>query len=161
VRARLLLLLLVVPGAALAQDEETYSEPSAGERVHVVAWGGTLLDLRGNSSAAGLAGGEVAYSFDSLDVGIMAQGYRLDRARSTREWTPVVLLRLEQRFETRRGLEAIVALGLGAARPIDWQAWFQFAFGLRLGLGPLFIAGEVGFEQLDLFRLAAGVGVRF
>ena len=55
----------------------------------------------------------------------------------------------------------MIALGLGAARPDAWQAWFQFAFGLRLGLGPLFLAGELGFEQLDLFRLAAGLGVRF
>ncbi|MFL5271792.1 MAG: hypothetical protein ACJ79E_06995 [Anaeromyxobacteraceae bacterium] len=154
--------LLAVPAVALAQDEDTFGEPEQrGDRVNVVAWGGTLLDLRGDASGAGLLGGEVSYSFETLDVGVLAQEYRLDRARSSRDWTPVVLLRLEQRFETRRGLEAVLALGMGAARPNGWQAWFQFAFGLRLGLGPLFLAGEVGFEQLDLFRLAAGVGVRF
>ena len=108
VRARLLALLLLLPLAAAGQDDEpTYSEPEVGERFHVVGWGGTLLDLRGDSSGAGHVGGEVAYSFESLDVGILGEGYRLNPSRAKRPWTPVVLLRLEQRFETRRGLEAV------------------------------------------------------
>jgi len=169
VRTRLLACFLpLLAGAlpALAQDEETEtsSEPTYTDHLHVTAWGGTLPDLSNNHPSASLFGGEIAYAFSSLDVGVLVQGYHLSMpAQSVREWTPVLLLRLEQRFETRRGLDAVVAIGLGAAhtgRANDWQTWYQFTLGLRLALGPLFIAGEIGFEQLDLLRLAAGIGFR-
>lgn len=174
VRPRLLasLLLLAAYLPALAQDEETetFSEDRPTYHVYATAWGGTLPDLSNRHSSAGLFGGELAYSFSALDVGVLVQGYHLTIPdQSFREWTPVLLLRIEERFETRRGLDAVLALGLGAARTggvigtqraSEWQAWYQFALGLRLGLGPLFIAGEIGFEQLDLLRLAAGVGFR-
>ncbi len=161
VRSAILALLaaLLAPVAASAQDEESYSEPAALARLHLTAWGGTLIDLGGQASAAGLLGGEVSWSFDTLDVGVLGQGYHLgERARTP--WTPVILARFEQHFETRRGLDATLALGLGAGRTDTWIGWYQFALGLRLNEGPIFIVGEVGFEQLSLFRLAAGVGFR-
>jgi hypothetical protein len=64
-----------------------------------------------------------------------------------------------QRFPMRSGVEATFALGLGAARPRTWEAWFQVALGVRLPLGPLFLGGELAFERGDLLRLSAGLGV--
>ena len=66
-----------------------------------------------------------------------------------------------QRREEGRGLDAAVTLGLGAARPDGWVAWFLFGLGLRVDLGPLFLAGELAFEQRDQLRLMAGLGARF
>ncbi len=160
--ARLFALLLVsAPLAAAAQDEEEiYPGPPAPPRLYLTAWGGALVDTGGQFPAAGFGGGEVAWAFDALDVGVLAQGYHLGgRARTA--WTPVILGRILQRFETRRGLEATLGLGIGAGRTDHWIGWFQFAVGLRIYEGPLFIAGEFGFEQLDLFRIAAGIGARF
>jgi hypothetical protein len=155
----LLAALLLFPLVASPQDEEIYDQPERLGRLHVTAWGGTLVDLGRESGAAGLLGGEIAWAFDSLEVGVLGQGYRLgDRARSP--WAPVILARLEQHFVTRRGIDATLALGLGAGRTQSWVGWYQFALGLRLGEGPLYVAAEIGFEQLDLFRLAAGVGFR-
>jgi hypothetical protein len=161
VPARLLVLLLAAPLAAAAQDEDTYSEPRGGGTVNVMGWGGAMFDLGNQNPSAGLYGGEISYSLSSLDLGVMGEAYRLGTSRSNTEWSPVILARIEQRFETLRGTDAVLALGLGAARLRGWQAWYQIAFGLRLGFGPAFVAGEVGFEQLSLFRLAAGLGVRF
>ena len=161
----LLLLALGAPALAAAQeDEDTYSEgPGPSEHhLYLSALGGTLLDLQSGHGSAALFGAEVSYSLPFIDVGILAQAYKLDSSRSVHGTTPVLLLRLEQSFETARGLDAVLAFGMGAARTrqTSWEAWFQFAIGLRLGVGPLFIAGELGFEQLNLFRLAAGIGVR-
>src|SRR5689334_1028986 len=81
VRARLLasLLLLARAPPALAQDEETEtsSEPTYTDHLHVTAWGGTLPDLSNNHPSASLFGGEVAWAFSSLDVGVLVQGYHL------------------------------------------------------------------------------------
>ncbi len=161
VRAHLVALLLAsAPFAAAAQDEEEVSRAPPSPHLYLTAWGGGLVDTGGQFPAAGFGGGEVAWAFDALDLGVLAQGYHLgDRARTP--WTPVVLGRILQRFETRRGLEATLGLGIGAGRTDRWIAWFQLAVGLRLYQGPLFIAGEFGFERLDLFRMAGGVGARF
>jgi hypothetical protein len=35
------------------------------------------------------------------------------------------------------------------------------ALGGRATFGPMFVAGEIAFEQYDLLRLAAGLGVGF
>jgi len=156
----LALLLAALPVAAAAQDEETYGERPHGGSLNLVAWGGGLLDLGGRYPGAAMYGGELSYSFEAVDLGVMAQSYNLGGPRADTAWSPILLGRFEQRFETRRGVEAVLALGIGAARIKGWQAWYQLAFGLRLGLGRLFLAGEVGFEQLSLFRLAGGVGVR-
>jgi hypothetical protein len=170
-RTPLLVLLLALPSAASAQDDsEPYGQPPEhSEHLRVTGWGGTLVGLGGSSvpaassSSSALLGGEITYALLGLDVGVLVQEYHLDRSRSPREWTPVVLARIEQRFETRRDVDAVIAIGLGAAHTgagSSWQGWYQFALGVRVGLGPLFLAGEVGFEQLDLFRLAAGLGFR-
>jgi len=155
------LLIAAVPFLAVAQDEdEPYSKPPSAARFHVTAWGGSSLDTSAKSPGAAHVGGEVAYAFEAADVGILAEGYRLgDRARTP--WAPVVLARYLQRFETRSGLEATLGFGLGVGRTKSWIGWYQVALGVRLLQGPIFIAGELGFEQLDLLRLAAGVGVRF
>jgi hypothetical protein len=72
------------------------------------------------------------------------------------------VLRLEQHFETMRGTEATMTLGLGAGRPDRyWQFWYQFAVGFRLVGDPLFVKAEVGFERADYLRLAAAVGATF
>ncbi len=162
VRARLTALLVAaLPALAAAQDEDVaYAEPPSAAHFHLTAWGGSSLDTTANNPGAAHFGGEVAYAFEAADVGILAEGYRLgDRARSP--WAPVVLARYLQRFETRRGLEATLGFGLGVGRTKSWIGWYQVALGVRLLAGPLFIAGELGFEQLNLLRLAAGVGVRF
>jgi hypothetical protein len=162
VRARLsALLVAAVPFLAVAQDEdEVYSEPPSAARFHVTAWGGSSLDTTAKSPGAAHAGGEVAYAFEAADLGILAEGYHLgDRARTP--WAPVVMARYLQRFQTLRGIEASLGFGLGVGRTKSWIGWYQVALGVRILEGPIFIAGELGFEQLDLLRLAAGVGVRF
>jgi hypothetical protein len=164
VRVRLLVLLLVsAPLAAAAQEEEevVYREPPSQDHVRVIAWGGTLIDVGGGQGpSVGHLGGEASWAFESLEVGVLAEGYRLG-SRGKQPWSPVVLARFVQRFETRRGLDATLGFGLGAGQTDRWVGWYQIALGLRLVEGPIFIAGEVGFEQLNLFRLAAGIGVKF
>jgi hypothetical protein len=159
----LALLLAAAPLASAAQDEEEESyasSPPTQQHLHLTAWGGTLVDTGSQFPAAGFAGGEIAWAFETLELGALGQAYHLGR-RARTPWSPVILGRIRQRFETRRGLDATVGLGIGAGRTDHWLTWFQFAIGLRLYAGPLFITGEVGFEQLDLFRIAGGVGVRF
>jgi hypothetical protein len=158
----LLLAVALLPTAVRAQDEdETFSAPPPDEdRIHVTAMGGALFDLRGSGETYSFVGGEVAYSFEQMDIGILAQGYRLGQ-RATSLWSPVVMARFLQRFETRKGLEATFGVGLGAGKTDTWRGWYQLALGMRLIEGPLFIQGELGFEQLDLFRLGGGIGFRF
>lgn len=159
-----LLLALSLAAAPLAQDwapddlEEERGE--IGPRVHLVAWGGEVLEDGGGGRSSPFLGGEAAWAFDALDLGLAAYGYR-ELPRSAREWTPVVLVRLAQRFRTQRGVEASFGIGAGAARTDGWEAWFQAVLGVRLRLGPAFVAGELAFEQVDLLRLGAGIGVSF
>lgn len=161
----LLLAALVAAAPALAaaqdedQDDREESERDA-RRLSVTLWGGQGFDTSGTGRSGARVGGEVAWAFDAVDVGVAGYEYRHLRD-ATREWTPVTLLQLTERFETRRGLDAAVTLGLGAARPDHWVAWFLFGLGLRLDLGPIFLAGEVAFEQRDQLRLMAGLGARF
>lgn len=162
VPARVLAFLVALaPLAASAQDEEEgHARPPPSPHLYLTGWGGTLLDSGGQFPAAGLAGGEVAWGFETLELGALAQGYHLGR-RARTPWSPVILARIRQRFETRRGLDATVGFGIGAGRVDGWETWFQFAIGFRLYAGPIFLTGEVGFERLDLIRLAGGVGVAF
>lgn len=165
-RALLLAALLAsAPALAAAQedpwDEESEDEDGADRRhLSVIAWGGQGFDTGGNERSGARVGGEVAWAFDALDIGLAGYGYR-HLPEATRTWTPVALVRLTQRFVTRRGLEAAVTFGAGAARPDDWKAWFLLGLGLRLDLGPMFLAGELAFEQDDQLRLMAGLGARF
>jgi hypothetical protein len=153
------LLLGLATGQADSWEEEGFGEEDR-DRVSIAAWGGYAWETgRPDGQSFGLVGGEVAYALRSLDVGVAFYGY--DLPSRPRPWTPVTLLRLVNRFETGRGLEATFGFGIGAARPDDWVWWFQVALGFRVDLGPMFVAGELAFEQYDLLRLAGGVGVRF
>jgi hypothetical protein len=169
--AEVLASLLAAAGLALAvaqpaspvfppelEEEPVYDEEERPPRLRVSAWGGALYDVQAQDSIP-LGGGQLAWSFDSLDVGVLAQAYRFGRERARSEWSPVVLARLEQRFESRRGLEAVVGFGVGAGRERSWNAWFQFTGGFRATKGPLFAGAEFGFEQDRFFRLAATLGV--
>jgi hypothetical protein len=165
VRARVIALVIAAgaaaPLAAAAQEEEEgYAREEPSPHLHLTAWGGTLIDTGGQFPSAGLAGGEVAWAFESLELGALGQAYHLG-SRARTPWSPVILARIRQRFETRRGLDATIGFGIGAGRVNGWETWYQFAFGLRLYAGPVFVTGEVGFEREDLFRLAGGVGLAF
>jgi hypothetical protein len=137
--------------------EDDVDEPP---RLFVSAWGGEALSTDGEGRSSSLLGAEVAWAFRSLELGLAGYGYRGLRDGS-RGWAPVTLLRVTQRFPTRGGLEAGLTFGIGAGKPDGWTAWYQVALGGRLALGPLFVAGEIGFEQYDLLRLAGGVGAAF
>jgi hypothetical protein len=155
-------LVLAAPHAS-AQDDDGWSDEDEHDergRLSLTAWGGQAYDTGGNGRNVPLLGGEAAWAFGSLDVGLAGYAYDGIHEESTGR-DPVLLLRLTQRFETRRGLEAAFTFGGGTARRReDWVPWFQLALGVRLNLGPAFLAGELGFEQHDLLRLAAGIGVR-
>ncbi len=156
----------VLDRRALAQEEWEGAPPyddDEGEGTHrllLSAWGGEALDAGGAGRGSALLGGEVAWAFDAIDLGLAGYGYR-KLVDAERDWTPVLLLRLTERFRTQRGVEAAFSFGVGAARPDDWDPWFQVALGVRVDLGPVFLGGELAFEQRDLLRLAAGLGVAF
>ncbi len=155
------LALLALPAVARAQwaDEDEAYSPERRPRLSITAWGGEAFATGSRGSNGAAAGGELAWAFDSLEVGAQGGAYRL---RAGREWSPVVLLRLTERFETRRGFEASFTFGVGAGETTSWITWYQIALGGRLYLSSaLYLAGEVSFEQYDLLRLAGGIGVRF
>jgi hypothetical protein len=159
--ALLAALLLALPPAARAYDPFEDEPPGAesAARFLLIGWGGGYLPVPGSGArGAGIAGLEAAARLGGMDLGVQALGARIDPKR---EISPVILARLSQRFETRRGVEGVLTLGLGAARREHWTGWFQFGFGARVPLGPAFLAAELAFEQVDLIRLAAGVGVAF
>jgi hypothetical protein len=159
-----LLLAASLAAAPLAQEEwETRGgEEEDGRRPHLLltVWGGEALGSGGTGRSSGFFSGEAAWAFNAVDVGIAASGYRALRD-ADRTWTPVLLARFTQRFKTRRGFEAAFGFGFGAGRPDGWIGWYQVALGARVPLGPLFLAGELAFEQYDLLRLGAGLGVAF
>jgi len=95
-----------------------------------------------------------------VDVGLEALAYR--GAGDTRnDWARIGLVKLTQRFAMRRGLEATFSIGVGAARTPAWVGWYQVALGMRVPLGPIFVGAELSFEQLDILRVAGGLGVAF
>jgi hypothetical protein len=138
-------------------DELEFEEDEPG-RLRLAAWGGTLLDVDDGPNVP-FAGGQLSWAFPSVDLGVLAAAYRFGEERAGREWGPVILARIDRRFQARPGVEALLGFGAGAARERDWGAWFQLAFGFRLTLGPAFVGGELGFEEEQLFRLGATVGV--
>jgi hypothetical protein len=144
-----------------AWEEQAWEEE--GERrphVHLSAWGGEAFANGGTGRSSSFFSGEAAWVFRSVDLGIAGAGYRALR-NASREWTPVALVRLTQRFPTRGGVEAAFTLGFGAARPAGWVGWFQLAIGMRVPLGPLFLGGELAFEPYEIVRLGAGLGIAF
>jgi hypothetical protein len=153
-----------VPGGAPYGDEEwdspSYDDEEHPARVRVAVWGGDALGEAGSGRTSTHVGGEAGWAFEHIDLGVLGSAYR-NLADADREWTPVVLARLTQRFKMRRGVEAAFGFGLGAGRPKGWTAWYQLAIGVRVPVGPLFLAGELGFEQNDLLRLAGGLGFAF
>jgi hypothetical protein len=155
------LLLALALAAAQGEDWESGgAPPDEGARVFISAWGGEAFDIAAQRGGnAPVLGGEAAYALSFGDVGVAGYGYQLKDTQ--RKWTPVGLLRLTNRFETGRGLEAAFTVGLGAGRPDTWVAWFQVALGIRLDLGPMWLGGELAFERYNLLRLLAGVGVKF
>jgi hypothetical protein len=106
-----------------------------------------------------LAAVEVSLPFEYMDVGIIGQLHRFGFASGTL-YVPSALLRLEQRFETRRGLDAVLAFGVGAGKLDTWGLWYHAALGLRWSDGPLVYGMEAGYEQSALLRFAVHVGYR-
>ncbi len=154
--AALALSLLVAQADDVYDGDVEEVEP----RMLLSAWGGSVLASGGTGRSSTFVGGEAAWALSSIDLGLAGYGYQ-NLEDSTREWTPVVLVRLTQRFRTRRGVEAALGFGVGAGRPDHWEAWYQVALGARVDLGPMFVGGELAFEQFDLLRLAGGLGLRF
>ena len=146
--------------AAADDEDDGDGEGERVPRLSFTAWGGEVFSTGALAQSGPGAGLEIAYAFDPVQVGVLGQAYHL-RATPTRAWSPVVLLRLTERFDTHRGFEAGFTFGVGAGETNHWMVWYQIALGVRVALGPaLFLAGEVGFEQYDLVRLVGGIGVR-
>jgi hypothetical protein len=146
--------------SANAQDEYGWEggEEEREARLFITAWGGEAFAVGGGDGRSGAAfGGEVSYALPFGDLGLWGSAYKIGNRDA---WAPIALLRLTNRFATGRGIEAAFSFGVGAGRPIDWRIWFQVALGLRLDLGPLFLAGELSFEQEQLLRLSGGLGVK-
>lgn len=147
--------------SANAQDEygwEGGDEEDRAPRLFITAWGGEAFAIGSGDTRSGSAfGGEVAYALPFGDLGLWGSAYKIGERDA---WAPIALLRLTNRFPAGRGIEAAFTFGVGAGRPIDWRLWFQVALGLRLDLGPVFLAGELAFEQEQLLRLSGGLGVK-
>ncbi len=147
----------------VADDWEQEPQDDEGERqphVFLSGWAGEGFERGGSGRATSFYAAEVAWAFSSLDLGVQGAWYR-SLSDATRSWTPVVITRLTQRFKTRRGFEAAFSVGFGAGKPHGWIGWYQVALGLRVPFGPLFVAGEIGFEQYDIIRLGGGLGLAF
>jgi hypothetical protein len=155
---------LGVPALRLLEQEDwedpRWEEEERHPHVHFSAWAGEAFAGGGSGRSSAFFSAEAAWLFSRLDVGLAGSWYRSLRDAS-REWTPVVHTRITQRFQTRRGFEAAFSLGLGAGRPAGWVGWFQVALGMRVPLGPVFLGGELAFEQYDILRLGGGLGVEF
>jgi hypothetical protein len=123
-------------------------------------WGGAGFLTGGEGRSTPNLSAEVAWAFSRVDVGLAAMAYRGafdDPGRLAR----VGLLRLTQRFQTRHGFEAAFTMGVGAARTPGWMGWYQVALGMRLPVGPAFLGAELSFEQLQILRVAGGMGFTF
>jgi hypothetical protein len=153
----LLALTLVTGQADPYEDEGVYQEPR-DTGPFVIAWGGNAWNAAGGFSTP-VWGGEVGWSFSAVDLGVA--GYAYKNLYKENETAQVVLTRIGERFESHRGLEGSLTFGIGAVRHQKWTPWFQVALGVRMLLGPIFVAGEITFEQENLIRLAGGLGVRF
>ena len=160
-------LALPAPIRPLRYGEDDWEEGEQGDdegehRPHVLlsGWGGEALAGGGSGRSSSFWAAEGDWAFDSLDVGLQYASYR-SLADATRPWTPVLLTRVTERFRTRHGIEAAFSLGFGAGKPSGWVGWYQVAIGVRVPLGPLFLGGEIAFEQYDIIRLGGGLGVAF
>jgi hypothetical protein len=148
---------------AASWDDELPEYVEQRPHVQLSLWGGgaTLLDRGGGTTP--FLGAEAGWLFSQQTLSLLFDAHRYGADLSTRTWTPVALVRLEQRFETQRGLEAALVVGIGAGKPErSWIAWYQFGLGVRLLLGdPFFVKGELGFERDNFFRFGGAVGLSF
>jgi hypothetical protein len=148
---------------AWEQDQWDEGQPEQDQRhPHLLLslWGGEAFANGGSGRSSGFFAAEADWAFSDFDLGLQGARYRSLRSAS-QLWTPVVLTRFTQRFLTRHAVEAAFSLGLGAGKPSGWIAWYQVAIGMRVPLGPVFLAGELAFEQYDIIRLGGGFGFAF
>lgn len=156
--------LALALAAVLAAGDDGWDEEAEygarPRRLSLAAWGGQAFDVGGAREGGPLAGAEVAWTFDAVELGVLGQLVRL-RAAPGLEWSPVVLARLTERFRTAPAVETSFTFGFGAGKTDDWVGWYQIAVGLRVGFGETaFLGAELSFEQYDLVRLAIGLGLR-
>lgn len=154
--------LIALGAGAWDEDEPRWSEGREGRlTLKLLGGGSSILDGSGHTSP--WLGGEVGWDFTSTTLSLLAEGHRYgDRSLASRTWTPVGLVRLAQRFEAARRVEAALVIGLGAGKPrSSWTLWYQLAFWVRLGADPFFLALEAGFERDSFARYGGGVGVSF
>jgi len=157
-----LALLALAGGPSRAEDEDPVYDLPAAHHLELGLWGGSSLDLQPGGAMAPWVGAELGWRFTESAVSLLCEAHRYGASRADRPWTPVVLARVEQRFETMRGLQGTFAFGAGAGRPSrSWELWLQVGLGLRLERGPFFLRGELGFERQSDFRLGAGAGLAF
>jgi hypothetical protein len=152
---------VAVPDLRLQEEWESQEWEEKDEsppRIRLTAWGGEALAGAGSGRGSSFGGFEAGWAFRSLDLSVAGTAYE-DLEEAERAWTQVVLARFTQRFRMRRDVEAAFGFGIGAGRRTGWSAWYQVAIGVRVPLGPLFLAGELAFEQYELLRLGAGLGV--
>jgi hypothetical protein len=157
----------LAPRRALHQEDDPDDDRDRDDDDHrhrrhllLSGWGGEAFARGGTGRASSFWGGEVAWAFSELDVGLEAAWYRALRD-ANRTWTPVLMTRVTQRFMTGRGIEAAFSIGFGAGKPSHWIGWYQVAIGGRVPVGPLFVGAELAFEQYDIIRLGGGLGVAF
>jgi len=142
-------------------DEPSY-EVRSERHLELGVWGGSSLDLAPGGAMAPWLGAELGWRFTESAVSLLYEAHRFGATRADRPWTPVVLARVEQRFETMRGFQGTFAFGAGAGRPgRSWELWLHVALGLRVERGPLFLRAELGFERQSDLRLGAGAGLAF
>ncbi len=143
------------------EDDEDVVDQAGPSGLVIGAVGGLAIEaFQANGRTFEFAGAQVGWSFGGdMEVGLLAQAYHF-RDAAVAPWSPVLLLRLDQRFETARGVSADLGLGLGAGRTDQWQAWYQATLGIRLEKGPVILGAELGFEQNALLRLGASLGFR-
>lgn len=156
------LLALALAAASEPADDDAEDEPSPQVDTGPVltAVGGLAIEaFQANGRTFPFAGVQAGWSFGDLELGLLAQAYRFGDAAVT-PWSPIVLVRLDQRFETMRGAFADLGIGIGAGRVDSWQAWFQATVGIRLERGPVILGAEVGFEQNQLLRLGASLALK-
>lgn len=143
-------------------EEEEARWPDPVHHLQLTAWGGASVFLAQSGATSPWLGGELGWVFTQTMLSAMFEEHGYGREQASRAWTPVALGRIEQRFESRRGLEGTFTVGLGAGRPDrTWIFWYQLALGLRVVGDPFFLRAEVGFERDNYLRLGGGIGVAF
>jgi hypothetical protein len=142
------------------EEEAGWEEPT--RHLHLTAWGGGAVLLDQSGATSPWLGAELGWRFTESSLSAMFEEHHYGREAATRTWTPVALARATQHFETQRGLDGTLTLGLGAGKPdASWIFWYQVALGVRVGGDPFFLRAELGFERDNFFRFGGGLGVAF